>query len=44
MTRLEDGAVFSDVAGGGHAHASDDAGGEVGEDVAEHVFGDDDVE
>lgn len=41
---LEDGAGFSDVARGGHAHAADDSGGEVGEDVAKHVFGDDDVE
>ena len=44
VTGLEDGAIGADVAGGGHAHAADDAGGEVGEDVSEHVFGDDDVE
>ena len=37
-------AIGVDVAAGGQADAAGDGGGEVGEDVAEQVVGDDDVE
>ena len=33
-----------DVAAGGHAQAALQSGGEVGDDVAEHVVGDDHIE
>ena len=41
---LEHRVRVADVGGGRHAHAADQPGGEVGEDVAEHVLGDQHVE
>src|SRR5262249_62142967 len=38
------GPLRVDVGAGGHAHAAGDDGAQVGEDVAEEVAGDDDVE
>eukprot|EP00754_Rhynchopus_humris_P012258 Rhum_TRINITY_DN14277_c21_g1::Rhum_TRINITY_DN14277_c21_g1_i1::g.77900::m.77900 len=43
VRRLEDGVVVADVAGRREAESADHLRGEVGEDVAEHVLGHDDV-
>jgi hypothetical protein len=44
VDRLEDGVLGADVGPGDDAEAADQAGAEVGQDVAVEVLGDDDVE
>ena len=44
VARLEHRVPIADVRRGRHAHAADQSGGEIREDVAEHVLHDQDVE
>jgi hypothetical protein len=41
---LKDGVMCSHVGGGSDSHPADKASREVGEDVAEHILGDDHIE
>lgn len=44
MHRFEDRLVEADIRGGGESQSSDQAGDEIGKDVAEHVFHHEDIE
>lgn len=44
VSGLEDSGIVADIRGGCHSHPADEAGGQIAQDVAEHIFRDEDVE